>query len=94
MDWHSNFTPEVCPKTSGWIAEFSEHEAAWCEAQEFERLSVEVLPTLASRWQRLSQAMKRLTIQRLGRTTNPLTRSERLSTSRKLSARGAACHQC
>jgi Trypsin-like peptidase domain len=37
--------------------------------------------SLASRRQRLSQAMERSTIQRLGRTTNPLTRSERLTIS-------------
>src|SRR5260221_101267 len=37
--------------------------------------------SLASRRQRLSHAMERSTIQRLGRTTNPLTRSERLTIS-------------
>jgi superoxide dismutase len=37
--------------------------------------------SLASRRQRLSQAMERSTIQRLGRSTNPLTRSERLTIS-------------
>jgi hypothetical protein len=37
--------------------------------------------SLASRRQRLSQVMERSTIQRLGRTTNPLTRSERLTIS-------------
>src|SRR5712671_3918224 len=36
----------VCPKTSGRIAEFSEHEADGGEAQERERLSVEILPIL------------------------------------------------
>ena len=35
--------------------------------------------SLASRRQRLSQAMVRSTIQRLGSVTNPLTRSERLT---------------
>src|SRR5258707_5277655 len=37
--------------------------------------------SLASRRQRLSHAIERSTIQRLGRTTNPLTRSERLTIS-------------
>ena len=37
--------------------------------------------SLASLRQRLSQAMVRSTIQRLGKTTNPLTRSERLTIS-------------
>src|SRR5713101_5791220 len=37
--------------------------------------------SLASLRQRLSQAMVRSTIQRLGNTTNPLTRSERLTIS-------------
>src|SRR6266852_3688065 len=37
--------------------------------------------SLAKRRQRLSQAMVRSTIQRLGKTTNPLTRSERLTIS-------------
>ena len=37
--------------------------------------------SLASLRQRLSQAMERSTIQRLGKITNPLTRSERLTIS-------------
>ena len=37
--------------------------------------------SLASRRQRLSQAMVRSTIQRLGSTTKPLTRSDRLTIS-------------
>ena len=37
--------------------------------------------SLASLRQRLSQAMVRSTIQRWGKTTNPLTRSERLTIS-------------
>src|SRR5258708_12287124 len=37
--------------------------------------------SLATPRQRLSNAMERSTIQRLGRTTNPLTRSERLTIS-------------
>src|SRR3984957_16583875 len=37
--------------------------------------------SLAKRRQRLSHAMVRSTIQRLGKTTNPLTRSERLTIS-------------
>jgi hypothetical protein len=42
----SNCNVSVCPETSGWIAEFSEHEADRGEAQERERLSVEILPIL------------------------------------------------
>jgi N-formylglutamate amidohydrolase len=34
----------VCPRTSSAIAKFSEHEADGCEAQECERLAIEVLP--------------------------------------------------
>ncbi len=37
--------------------------------------------SLANRRQRLSQAIVRSTIQRLGWTTNPLTRSDRLTIS-------------
>ena len=37
--------------------------------------------SLASRRQRLSQAMERSTIQRLGSTTKPVTRSDRLTIS-------------
>src|ERR1700721_1100301 len=37
--------------------------------------------SLVKRRQRLSHAMVRSTIQRLGKTTNPLTRSERLTIS-------------
>jgi hypothetical protein len=52
--------------------------------------------SLASLRQRLSQAMERSTIQRLGKTTNPLTRSERLtiSTSRCGRTFASACANC
>jgi hypothetical protein len=36
----------VCPETSGWIAELSQHEADGGEAQEGERRTIEVLPVL------------------------------------------------
>ena len=39
-------TLRACPETSGWIAEFSEHEPNRGKAQECERLAVEVLPIL------------------------------------------------
>ena len=44
-------------------------------------LRVRFSQSLASRRQRLSQAMVRSTIQRLGSTTNPLSRSDRLTIS-------------
>ena len=48
---------------------------------EAERVAVEVLQSLASRRQRLSQAMVRSTTQGLGWTTKPFTRSDRLTIS-------------
>ena len=52
--------------------------------------------SLASLRQRLSQAMDRSTIQRLGKTTNPLARSERLtiSMSRCGNTFAIACANC
>src|SRR6476659_1189308 len=41
-----HFIFRVRPETSRWIAEFSEHEADWGEAQERERFAVEILPIL------------------------------------------------
>ena len=43
---HSIARLRVCPETLDRIAEFSEHEADRGEAQECERLAVEVLPIL------------------------------------------------
>jgi hypothetical protein len=62
----------VCLVTSYGITEPSEHEADCGETQEYQRFSIEVLQSLASLWHRLSQAKVRSTIQRLGKTTNPL----------------------
>ena len=61
----------VRPESLGWITEFSEQNAS--------ALRLRFSQSLASRRQRLSQAMVRSTIQRFGTTTNPATRSERLT---------------
>jgi len=44
MQYVPGQTLRVCPGTLSGIAEFSEHEADGCEAQERERFSIEVLP--------------------------------------------------
>ena len=77
----------VRPETLCRITEFSEHESNGRELDEGERVAVEVLPVLASRRQRLSQAMVRSTPQRLGWTTKPFTRSDRLTISVSRSGR-------
>ena len=80
-------TLRVRPETLCRITEFSEHESNGRELDEGERVAVEVLQSLASRRQRLSQAMVRSTTQRLGWTTKPFTRSDRLTISVSRSGR-------
>ena len=62
------------------LTELSQHEADRGEAQERQGLSVEALPILAKRRQRLSHAMVRSTIRRLGKTAKPFAISERWET--------------
>ena len=83
-DWHGNnaaFTCPVClkvfivrvrPGTSSGITKFSEHEADGCEAQECERLAIEVLPIFGKPSASVEPSNGTLDTQRRGRTINPL----------------------
>src|ERR1700726_3483160 len=63
----------VRPETSGQIAEFSEHERIEAMRKNASAFRLRFSQSLASLRQRLSHAIVRSTIQRLGKTTNPLT---------------------
>ena len=77
----------VRPETLCRITEFSEHESNGRGLMKASALRLRFSQSLASRRQRLSQAMVRSTTQRLGWTTKPFTRSDRLTISVSRSGR-------
>ena len=66
------FDLRVRPGTSSGITKFSEHEADGCEAQECERLAIEVLPIFGKPSASVEPSNGTLDTQRRGRTINPL----------------------
>ena len=76
------------PETLCRITEFSEHSSRMdASLMKASALRLRFSQSLASRRQRLSQAMVRSTTQRLGWTTKPFTRSDRLTISVSRSGR-------
>src|SRR5215216_6645472 len=71
----------VRPRTSYGITELSEHEADGGKTEERKRAVIAVFQSRARRRHRLSHAIVRSTIQRLGSTTKPLACLLRLTMS-------------